>query len=91
MVRKKQALDGIDREILRTLLSSRPLVTRRLAFAVGLTPAAVVPRLEQLEQKGILVSSASSYRTFSRVIRGVKRRVKVPQKRLWDLDLVDDA
>ena len=53
-IRKKQVLDGTDKEILRFLYKNGPNVGRQIAINTGLTPAAIAPRLRNLHEKGII-------------------------------------
>jgi DNA-binding Lrp family transcriptional regulator len=86
--RKKNILDGIDKEILRLLLVKRPLVSSRIAKNVGLTPAAIIPRLNNLKEKGIIRKKESEIiRKFKRDSYGSVIKIKSPVFIKWDLDL----
>jgi len=88
-VRKKKVLDGIDREILRALYEKRPMVSREIAEKVGLTAAAIKPRLENLRKKGLIkIIAKEGMRIFKRKIKGKIQEIKSPRSILWDLDLV---
>jgi predicted transcriptional regulator len=88
-VRKKKVLDGIDKEILRTLYEKRPLVSREIAKSVGLTAGAIAPRLNNLKKKRILkIKGTEGLRTFKRSFNGKVKLIKSPRSILWDLDLV---
>jgi predicted transcriptional regulator len=86
--RKKIILDGIDREILRTLYARRPLVSRQIAKYVGLSAPAIFPRLNNLKSEGIIkISRVSGIRVFEREFNKKIRKIKSPQSIYWDLDL----
>jgi len=88
-VRKKKVLDGIDREILRALYEKRPMVSREIAVRVGLTAAAIRPRLESLRKKGLIkIIGKEGIRIFKRKVNGKVHEIKSPRSILWDLDLV---
>ncbi len=87
-VRKKQALDGIDREILRFLYKQSPMVGSKIALRVGITSSAVAPRLNNLKKKGILKESKiSGIRSFKRKFGNSIRKIKSPRSIYWTLDL----
>ena len=89
--RKKNLLDGIDKEILRALLIRRPLVTRKIAQLVGLTASAITPRLNQLKNRGLIkISKSEGIRTFNRKFGNRTVRIKSPRKIFWDLDLKEE-
>ncbi|MBR9705749.1 MarR family transcriptional regulator [Candidatus Pacearchaeota archaeon] len=89
-IRKKQSLDGIDREILRLLYKISPLVSSQIAKKVGLTAAAIAPRLHCLQKKGIIKKSkVSKIRTFHRVISGKSIIIHAPRSIYWGIDLKD--
>jgi len=88
VVRKNKVLDGIDREILRALYINRPLVTRQIAKCIGISCSAVVPRLNNLMEKGIIKQTRTArVRSFERVFGNKKVRINSPQSIYWDLDL----
>ena len=87
-------LDSIDKEILRTLQKRRPLVSRRIAFSVGISPVAISPRLSRLKKLGILkIAKKSKMRVFHRTFGTSKKRVliKSPRSISWDFDLKDEV
>ncbi|MCW8966569.1 MAG: winged helix-turn-helix transcriptional regulator [Candidatus Pacearchaeota archaeon] len=87
--RKNKNLDGIDREILRVLCRSRPLISSKIAQGVGLSSSGVVPRLENLKSLGIIkVSKSSGVRSFQKKINGKNKLIRIPSRVYWDLDLV---
>lgn len=92
--RKKQTLDGIDREILRVLYKTGPQVSRKLAFSVGLTPSAIGPRLRNLQDKGIIkpVEKMKTRRFKSKTAKkGNKNKwVSSPRSIYWGLDLKNE-
>ncbi|MEM0465079.1 MAG: winged helix-turn-helix transcriptional regulator [Candidatus Pacearchaeota archaeon] len=86
--RKKKILDGIDKEILRLLLVKRPLVSRKIANYVGITPSAVMPRLCNMESLGIIKKyKVHSMRFYTRKFENFKLKIKSPRYILWDLNL----
>ena len=90
-LRKKEVLDGIDREILRVLLKRRPLVSRQIAGKVGLTPSAIAPRLMNLKKKGILKTvKILGMRKFKRKCKNKIRNIKSPRSIYWDIDIKNE-
>lgn len=88
-IRKKNILDGIDKEILRVLLIRRPLVTRKIAQVVGLTSSAITPRLRRLKNEGILkISKEDKQRVFKRKFGNRIVTIRAPRNIFWDLDLI---
>ena len=88
-IRKKKILDGIDKEILRVLYSRRPLVSRQIAKFVGLSPAAISPRLENLKNMGIIKNGKKSKtRVYERTFGKKTVKIHSPRSIYWDLDLV---
>ncbi len=86
--RKKRELDGIDREVLRVLYKNGELVSSRIAGLVGLSPAAIFPRLKNLEKKGIIIpSKISGERVFRRSFGNKKKTIKAPRSIYWKIDL----
>jgi hypothetical protein len=86
--RKKNILDGIDREILRVLYIRNPLASRQIARYVGLSNPAIFPRLDRLKSKGIIkISKISGIRIFEREFNNKIFKIKSPQCIYWDLDL----
>lgn len=86
--RKKQILDGIDREILRVLYKKGPQVSRKLALGVGLTPAAIGPRLRNLQEKGIIKPvQKMKTRNFEYKVGNQIKLIKSPRGIYWDLNL----
>lgn len=85
--RKKKELDGIDREILRAIYKRGSLVSRKIAEFVGLSPAAIAPRLFNLKDLGIIrESSVSGERVFRRKINGKKKLIRAPRSIYWEID-----
>ena len=90
-IRKKKKLDGIDREILRVLFYRKPLPSRQIAHAVGLTPAAIIPRLNNLMENGIIkIFLISKIRVFERSFGNNIVKIKSPRNIFWDLDLKNE-
>lgn len=86
--RKKKILDGIDKEIMRVLLIKSPLVSRKIAKYVGVTPAAITPRLNNLQKKGIIKKSESSViRSFNIQNKNSVIKIKSPRYIKWGLDI----
>lgn len=89
--RKKKLLDGIDKEILRSLYAKRPLVSSRIAKAVGLSSSAISPRLNSLREMGIIkILKISKVRTFERNFGELKIKIESPRSIFWDLDFKND-
>ena len=89
--RKKQVIDGIDREILRILYCKRPLVSRQIANKVGLTSSAIKPRLNSLKDKGFIkIVKTSAIRCFEREYGDKKIKIKSPRNIFWDLNLKNE-
>jgi len=87
--RKKKIFDGTDRDILRVLYEKRPLVSREIARKVGLSAAAIAPRLSNLQEKGIIKKvKVSGIRKFERNFKNKKIKVSAPRSIFWSLDLV---
>ena len=90
-IRKKEILDGIDKEILRALIIRRPLVTRKIAEIVGLTSSGITPRLNKLKNQGILkISRIDKIRVFKRKFGNREIFIRAPRNIFWDLDLVEN-
>jgi len=86
--RKKKILDGTDKKILRTLYIKRPLVSRQIAKIIGLSASAIAPRLNYLEEKGILKQSKlEGIRRFKRTFGDNIKKIESPRSIFWDLDL----
>ena len=89
--RKKQILDGIDREVLRVLYKKGPQVSRKLAFSVGLTPSAIGPRLRNLQDKGIIKPvEKMKVRKFRSKTGNKTKWISSPRGIYWGLDLKND-
>jgi len=89
--RKKKEIDGIDREILRLLSSKGVLVSSAIAKFVGLSPSAIAPRLQNLEDKEILKrSKVLGMRKFKKKVKGGFVTVKSPRGIYWEIDLEDE-
>jgi DNA-binding Lrp family transcriptional regulator len=88
-IRKKEELDGIDKEILRAIYyKKRPLVGFQIAKIVGLTPSAITPRLVSLLSHGILKKErVSGIRKFKRKFGNSFVTVKSHRSIYWGLDL----
>lgn len=87
-IRKKKTIDAVDREILRMLSKRNPLVGKRIAKGVGISPAAIAPRLNNLRSQGILTARSTGLRKFNRTFGKKLTRVKAPRSIFWDIDLV---
>lgn len=87
--RKRTTIDGIDRDILRTMVRSRRLLNaNQISKNVKLTPAAIRPRLDNLRSKGIIKpAKISGMRTFNRTFGKTKKRIRAPRSIFWDIDL----
>jgi DNA-binding Lrp family transcriptional regulator len=93
-IRKKTALDGIDREILRRLYnSSRNLSGRQIARGAGISPSAIRPRLVNLQNKGIIKPmKIQGNRTFVRefklkgVSKPITKRINSPRSVFWGIN-----
>jgi len=89
--RKKKEIDGIDREILRLLYSNGTLVSSAIAKFVGLSPSAIAPRLQSLEDKEILKKSkVLGMRKFKKKVKGGVVTVKSSRGIYWEIDLEDE-
>lgn len=92
--RKKQVLDGIDKEILRVLYKKGPLVSRKIAFSVGLTPSAIGPRLRNLHDKGIIKPvekmKIRKFKIKPGKPGGKNKWVGSPRGIFWGLDLKNE-
>jgi DNA-binding Lrp family transcriptional regulator len=87
-VRKSKALDGTDRDILRILYLKSPLVTRQIAKNVGLTGSAVVPRLNNLKELGIIKQhKLEKIRNFERSFGNKTLKINSPRSIYWGLDI----
>jgi len=77
--RKKTIIDGMDREILRTLIRSKiPPTSRQIAQSINLSGAAVIPRLNNLQYQGIV----------ERVNCGtMRKKINALSKICWRVDL----
>jgi DNA-binding Lrp family transcriptional regulator len=88
MKRRKNFLDGIDREIIRVLYSRKSLSSRQIAKYVGLSSPGIFPRLNHLKSKGIIkISRVYGFRIFEREFGNKLRKIKSPQSIYWGLDL----
>ena len=87
-IRKTKVLDGTDREILRVLYLEKLLVTRQIARRVGLTCSAIVPRLSNLKERGIIKQiGVNQIRSFERNFGDKKVKINSPRSIYWELDL----
>ncbi|MEM0465854.1 MAG: winged helix-turn-helix transcriptional regulator [Candidatus Pacearchaeota archaeon] len=87
--RKKKILDGIDKEILRVLYKRKRLVSRQIAKSVGLTPPAIIPRLQNLKNQGLIkIEKISKNRIFERKFNNKLVKIKAPKSIFWSLDLI---
>jgi len=90
--RKKKTLDGIDRDILRTLIkTNRQLSSRQIAQKVNLSGASIMPRLNNLKTKGIIKpKKIQGLREFERKFKGHSKPVKIkaPRSILWGIDFM---
>ncbi len=85
--RKTKVIDGKDKEILKTLYEKRPLAGRQIARRVGITASAIAPRLNNLEEMGILKKSQKGIRNFSRKMNKEVVKIRSPKCIMWDLDI----
>ena len=91
--RKRTIIDGIDRDIIRTMFNSKRLLNaNQISKNVKLTPSAIRPRLDNLKNKGIIKQKKQSgMRTFTRKFKTkkgfVKKRIKAPRSIFWGIDL----
>jgi len=91
--RKKKTLDGVDRDILRTLYNRHPETISGSAIArrVDLTSSAISPRLRNLQTKGIIKPiDIQGLRIFNRIFpnKKIPVKIKAPRSILWGLDLI---
>ncbi len=87
--RKKTLLDGMDKNILRTIGSSRRALTgNQISQKVKLSPGSLKLRLDNMKMKGILKNPRiDKIRSFTRTIGNKKFKVKAPRNIFWDIDL----
>ncbi len=86
--RKKKTIDGMDKEILRSMRETeRQLTSRQIAMGVSISGSAILPRLNNLKSQGLIKTKSGGMRTFDREIKGKKIKIKAPSKRFWMLDL----
>jgi DNA-binding Lrp family transcriptional regulator len=89
-IRKKTALDGIDREILRLLYKRSPIVSREIAKRVGLSAPAITPRLNNLKKQGLIKNNRKTKeRIFRRKFNNKTIEIKAQRSIHWSLDLID--
>jgi DNA-binding MarR family transcriptional regulator len=88
-IRKNKVIDGMDKDILRVLYyKNKPLVGSEIARFVGLSPAAISPRLNNLLMKGILKKSQDpKIRKFKRKFKNITKKVNTPRRVYWEIDL----
>ena len=88
IIRKKKTLDGIDRDILRRLKETqRQLTSRQIAIDVGLSGASIMPRLNNLKNKGIIKDECNAFRNFERKFGNKSKKVRSCSRRVWKIDL----
>ena len=88
IIRRRNTLDGIDREILRCLKTQNKMVNRQIAKCVGRTPSAISPRLNNLQKQGIIKQvQIQGMRTYNRTFGNRKVQIKAPRSIFWGLDL----
>ena len=90
--RRKQIIDGIDREIVRSLYDYGPLVSSKVAKIVGLSASAIFPRLFNLKERGIIKQSSHlANRIYNRNFG--KRIVRIVSSRgiFWEIDLEESS
>jgi DNA-binding Lrp family transcriptional regulator len=86
--RKTKIIDGKDKEILKVLFSEKLLVGRQIARRVGITAAAVAPRLHNMEELGFLKrADVGELRSFDKELNGHLVKVKSPKHVMWALDI----
>ncbi len=87
--RKKKLIDGMDRDILRSILQSRrELTSRQIGKKVKLSNSSIIPRLNNLMAHGILKNKKLGMREIQR--KGSDKKIKAPRSILWDLDLDEE-
>lgn len=92
--RKKKLLDGTDKQIIRFIhLSKRPATANKIASRMNFSASGIKPRLDNLQNKGILKTvNSGKMRTFERnfKIKGndTRKIINAPSKILWDIDLI---
>src|SRR5262245_20402138 len=64
-IHSEQALDEIDRKILRLLQESGRMTNAALADAVGLTATPMLQRIKKLEQSGVITGYAALVDRFA--------------------------
>ncbi len=89
VVRKKKTIDGMDREILRSLSRrGRVLSGRQIAHKVNLSPSAIAPRLNNLKSHGYVKKMiVQKTRVLDRKIGGKIIKVRAPRTIFWGIDL----
>ncbi len=92
--RKKNIIDGMDREMLRHLYyNKRPLNGFQLSKKINLSPTSTSLRLANLKKMGILkLVEIQGIRSFNRKIKGRKTpmKIKSPRSIFWGINLKDD-
>jgi DNA-binding Lrp family transcriptional regulator len=89
--RKKKEIDGIDREVLRILYYHGSRVSSAIGKAVGLSPSAIAPRLQNLKEKGIIrQGKVLGMRTFRKKVGNKTIKVSAPRSIYWEIDLEDE-
>lgn len=88
IIRKRNTLDSIDREILKCLIRDKLMVNRQIAKCVGRSPSAIAPRLHNLKTQGIIKPvKISGMRTFNRTFNNKSVKIQAPRSIHWGLDL----
>lgn len=78
--RKKRIIDGMDREILRTLVNRAvPPTSRQIAKQINLSPPAIFPRLRNLQNQGIVKQVDCG---------AMRKKTNAPSRICWGLDLI---
>ena len=81
-IKKKRLVDSVDREILRFMYSAnRPTTGNQISKKVNLSPPAIKPRLMNLQRQGIIKTTKIGQ------MRSLRKKVKVPSRIFWGLDL----
>lgn len=79
ILRKKKIIDGMDREILRTLIA-RPIppTSNQIARQVNLSSPAIFPRLRNLQLQGIIKQMNCG---------AMRKKINAPSKICWGIDI----
>lgn len=79
----------MDRAILGLLYKGgRPLTGNEISKAIGLKPPSTIKRLKKLKSQGCIKPyKIGKIRRYQKIIKGIPRRIAIPSKVWWIIDI----